>query len=165
METLRNWGDKISLFWLHWKNFSWQHWLLFFPLFTLCSTRVSALVIVLKYSPYEKWGNRRLVRFWCAFNWNICDKTATLLVVSRATVSEVMSAYTDHGKTSSAKGEQWAKVNTDRKRSSYIEKGCLEKLRVHNCCSTGGSGTEYSSWRSCFHKSCLTWASQIQHPR
>jgi transposase len=31
-------------------------------------------------------------------------KTATLLGVSRATVSEVMSAYTDHGKTTSARG-------------------------------------------------------------
>jgi predicted transcriptional regulator len=30
-------------------------------------------------------------------------KTATLLGVSRATVSEVMSVYTNHGKTTSAK--------------------------------------------------------------
>jgi predicted transcriptional regulator len=30
-------------------------------------------------------------------------KTATLLGVSRATVSDVMSAYTNHGKTTSAK--------------------------------------------------------------
>jgi transposase len=30
-------------------------------------------------------------------------KTATLLGVSRATVSKVMSAYTNHGKTTSAK--------------------------------------------------------------
>jgi predicted transcriptional regulator len=30
-------------------------------------------------------------------------KTATLLGLSRATVSEVMSAYTNHGKTTSAK--------------------------------------------------------------
>jgi transposase len=30
-------------------------------------------------------------------------KTATLLHVSRATVSKVMSAYTNHGKTTSAK--------------------------------------------------------------
>jgi hypothetical protein len=31
--------------------------------------------------------------------------------------------------------EQWAKINTDRKRSSYIEKDCFEKS--HNYCSTG----------------------------
>jgi predicted transcriptional regulator len=30
-------------------------------------------------------------------------KTATLLGVSRATISKVMSAYTNHGKTTSAK--------------------------------------------------------------
>jgi transposase len=30
-------------------------------------------------------------------------ETATLLGISRATISEVMSAYTDHGKTTSAK--------------------------------------------------------------
>jgi transposase len=30
-------------------------------------------------------------------------KTATLLSVSRATISKVMSAYTNHGKTTSAK--------------------------------------------------------------
>jgi hypothetical protein len=33
--------------------------------------------------------------------------------------------------------EQWAKINIDRKRSSYIEKDCFEKLQ--NCCSRGDS--------------------------
>jgi hypothetical protein len=32
--------------------------------------------------------------------------------------------------------EQWVKVNTDRKRSLYIEKNCFEKSP--NYCSTGG---------------------------
>jgi hypothetical protein len=36
-------------------------------------------------------------------------KTATLLGVSRATVSKVMSAYTNHGKTTSAKRNSWRK--------------------------------------------------------
>jgi hypothetical protein len=31
--------------------------------------------------------------------------------------------------------EQWAKFNTDRKRSSYIEKECFEKSQNH--CNTG----------------------------
>jgi hypothetical protein len=31
--------------------------------------------------------------------------------------------------------EQWAKINTDRKRTSYIEKVCSEKSQ--NYCSTG----------------------------
>jgi hypothetical protein len=38
--------------------------------------------------------------------------------------------------------EQWAKINTDRKRSSYIEKDCFEKS--WNYCSIGESRTEYS---------------------
>jgi predicted transcriptional regulator len=37
-------------------------------------------------------------------------KTATLLGVSRATVSKIISAYTNHGKTTVGK------INTDRKR-------------------------------------------------
>jgi hypothetical protein len=47
----------ICLCWLQWKNFSWQHWMLF-RLFTLCSARVSALMSVLSDSPcegIEKW--------------------------------------------------------------------------------------------------------------
>jgi hypothetical protein len=31
--------------------------------------------------------------------------------------------------------EEWAKINTDRKKSSYIEKDCFEKSQ--NYCSTG----------------------------
>jgi hypothetical protein len=50
-----------------------------------------------------------------------------------------MSANTNHGKTSSAKREQWTKINNDRKRSSYIEKDGFEKSQ--SSCST----TEYSS--------------------
>jgi predicted transcriptional regulator len=43
-----------------------------------------------------------------AFSWSICEKknkkkTATLLGVSRATVSEVMSTYKNHEKTASSK--------------------------------------------------------------
>jgi hypothetical protein len=36
--------------------------------------------------------------------------------------------------------EQWAKINIDRKRSSYIEKNCFEKLQ--NYCSTGDRTAE-----------------------
>jgi IS30 family transposase len=69
--------------------------------------------------------------------------TATLLGVSTVTVSKVMSAYTNRGKTTSAKrNEQQAKINTDRKRSLYTEKDCLIS---HNYCSPGDSRTKYSS--------------------
>jgi hypothetical protein len=66
--------NRICLCWLYWKNFSWQHWMFFFRLFTFCSARVSALVIVWKnrkmwdLSDFER-GHR-----WCAFSWSICDK-------------------------------------------------------------------------------------------
>jgi hypothetical protein len=43
-----------------------------------------------------------------------CDKTATLLGVSRATDSKVMSAYTNHGKTTSANRNSLGKINIDR---------------------------------------------------
>jgi hypothetical protein len=59
-------------------------------------------------------------------------KTATIFGVSRAVVSKVMLPYTNQ---TSAKGEQWMKINT----SSYIEKGCFEKS--HNC-STGDRTAE-----------------------
>jgi predicted transcriptional regulator len=62
-------------------------------------------------------------------------KSATLLGVSRATVSNVMSAYTNHGKTTSGNRNSEGKINTDTKRSSYIEKDCFEKSQ--NYCSTG----------------------------
>jgi len=51
--------------------------------------------------------NGRLFIFWkrldffCAFSWCICNKMATLLGVSRAAVSKVMTTYTNHGKISS----------------------------------------------------------------
>ena len=52
--------------------------------------------------------NGRLVRFskrtdfWCAFSWIIVTKTVTLLGVSIAEVFNVVTAYTNRGKTSSA---------------------------------------------------------------
>jgi hypothetical protein len=61
-------------------------------------------------------------------------KTTTLLGMSRI-FSKVMSAYTDHGKTISAKREQWAKIITDRNRSSYTEE---DFKKSHNYCSTRG---------------------------
>jgi IS30 family transposase len=63
-------------------------------------------------------------------------ETATLLGVWRATVSKVMSAYTNHGKTTSGK------TGVNRRRSSHIDKDCFEKSQY---CGTGGSRTEYSS--------------------
>jgi transposase len=66
-------------------------------------------VIVFSSSQREKSENERLVRFrnrtdrWYAFNWSTVIKTTTLLGVSRATISKVMSEYTNRGKATAAK--------------------------------------------------------------
>jgi hypothetical protein len=68
-------------------------------------------------------------------------KTAILLGISRVTVPKVMLAYTNHGKTTSLKrNEQWAKTNTDKKISLYLE-DCFEKSQY---CGAGDR-SKYSS--------------------
>jgi hypothetical protein len=95
-EKLRN---IICLCWLHWKNFSWQHWMFFFHLFTFCNALVSELVIVLSDSPCERIGKLQTClilkgeRCWCMFSWSIYDKTAMLLGISRATTSKAVYIY------------------------------------------------------------------------
>jgi hypothetical protein len=70
-------------------------------------------------------------------------KTVTLFGVSTVTVSKVMSAYTNHGVNNISEEEQWVKINTDRKRSSYTERDCF--VKSHNYCSMGYSRNEHSS--------------------
>jgi hypothetical protein len=102
--------------WLHWNNFSWQHWT-FFRLFALRSARVGTPVIVLSDSPCERIGKWRDFSYFergqtvgaCLAGISV-TKTATLLRVSRAIVCEVMSTYTNHGKAT------WAKRNSGRTR-------------------------------------------------
>jgi hypothetical protein len=62
--------NRICLFWLHWKNFSWRHWI-FFRLFTLCSARASALVIVLGVTPCERIGKWEAT--WTIYNARIYE--------------------------------------------------------------------------------------------
>ena len=65
--------------------------------YRLCLVRVRMKVL----------QNGRSVRFsertdcLCAFSCSICNQTATWSAVSRAAVCKVMTAYTNHGKTSS----------------------------------------------------------------
>jgi predicted transcriptional regulator len=65
-------------------------------------------------------------------------KTATLLGISRATVSKVMSADTNHGKTTPAKR------NSARK-STLTERDhrTLRRIFSKKHCNTGDSRTEY----------------------
>jgi transposase len=68
-------------------------------------------------------------------------KTDTLLGVSKATVSKVMSAYMNRGKTS-------AKRNSGQKsKLPKRDRNTLRRIvaKNHNYCSTGDSRTEYSS--------------------
>jgi hypothetical protein len=65
-----------------------------------------------------------------------------------------MSAYTDHGKTTSAKRNSgWESALTERDRRTL--KSFFFKSQ--NYCTTGDSRTEYSCWRPCFHKNCPVW--------
>jgi predicted transcriptional regulator len=62
-------------------------------------------------------------------------ETATLLGVSRAAVSKVMSTYMIQIYIISQE-EQWVKISIDRKRSSHTEKNCFKKkseLLQHIC--------------------------------
>jgi hypothetical protein len=111
--------NRICLCWLHWKNFCWQNWMFFFHLFTLRSARISALVIVWKnrkveyLSDFER-GQIVDVRLAGA---SMTETAIVLLGVSRATVSVVMSAYTNHKKTTSAKRNSGRKSTlTERNR-------------------------------------------------
>jgi predicted transcriptional regulator len=82
-------------------------------------------------------------------------KTATLLGVSRATVSMVMSAYTNHGKTTSAKGNTGRKLRvTERdhhicRRIVSRNDTIIEELNIHPedpvSTKTGRSGLHKSN--------------------
>jgi hypothetical protein len=73
---------------------------MFFRLFTLCSTRVCGLVSVLNDSPCErigKWETCPILkedRFDVYSAGSSVTKTTTLLGLSRATASKVISSYT-----------------------------------------------------------------------
>jgi transposase len=99
--------------------------MIFFRLFTLCSARVSALGMVLSDSPCETIGKKGDLsdfergQIVCArLDGASLTKIATLLGVPKATVSKVMSAYTNHGKTTPAKrnsGRNSALTERDRR--------------------------------------------------
>jgi hypothetical protein len=165
-KKLRN---RICLRWLHWKNFGCKHWMFFSHLFTFCTARVSALMIVLSDSPCERIGkwetcpilekDTSLVRVYLE---HLRQKIAALLSVSRATVSVVMSAYTNRVKTSSAKR------NSERKWTmSEIDRHTLRRIDSKNHKTTAIQLTTELNihLEDSFHKNCATWTSQIRLPQ
>jgi len=87
-------------------------------------------------------------------------ETATLLGVSRAAVSKVMTTYTNHGRTSSAKR------NSGRKpKLSERDRHTLKRIVSINYTSTAAKVTAelHIHLEDRFHKNSLMRASQIQH--
>jgi hypothetical protein len=93
-------------------------------LFTLCNACVSALVIRLSGSPCERIGRwetcpiferGQIVGEHLAGGASLTE-TAALLGVSRVTVSKVMSAYTNRGKTTLVKNSEQKSTPTERDR-------------------------------------------------
>jgi transposase len=85
-------------------------------------------------------------------------KTATLLGVSRATVSKVIFAYTNHGKTTSGK-------RNSGRRSTLTERGHRKLRIVFNNRSTAAELNVRLEDPVSAKLSDVTGASQIQHPR
>jgi len=87
-------------------------------------------------------------------------KTATLLGVSRAAVSKVMTTYTNHGRTSSTKR------NSGRKpKLSEMDCRTLKGIVSINHRSTAAKVTAelHIHLEDLFHKNNLMRASEIQH--
>jgi hypothetical protein len=76
-----------------------------------------------------------------SFSWSNCDKNCHII---RRIESEGFYGYVgihESWEDNINEEEQWAKINIDRKRLSYIEKECLKKS--HNYCSTRDSRSEF----------------------
>ena len=87
-------------------------------------------------------------------------KTATLLGVSRAAVSKVMTAYTNHVKTSLVKRNGGLNPELSERYRLTLKRYVSEIIHL---LQQSDSRTQYSSLRPCFYKKSPTRASQIQH--
>jgi hypothetical protein len=96
--------------------------------------------------------NGRIILFWkrtdhwCTFSWGICDRPATLLGVSRATVSKVVLVYVmQRGKTTTMKRNSgWKSMLTGRDCCTLGK--IVSKYHVTTAAQVNSSRTEYSSW-------------------
>jgi predicted transcriptional regulator len=91
------------------------------------------------------------------------NNTATLLGISRATVSKVMSAYINHGKTVPLKRNS-GQTSTLTERDHRTLRRIVSKNNRTTAAQVAAELNMYSSRRPCFHKNCPR-ASQSQHAR
>lgn len=84
-----------------------------------------------------------------------CDIIATLLDLSRSTVSKVMSACTPHWKKISANRNMCGNQNW-QKEVVENEKGCLKHARTHSTAAHVSAELNIlKPWRPCFHRTVL----------
>ena len=138
----------------------------FIPLFVLCSASVNRLQIVFSNSLYEstaKWETNSYFQRGQIVGAPLAGasvtKTTTLLGISRAAVSMVMTTCKNHGRTSSAKRKSGQKPKITE-RDHYK----LKRIVSINHRSTAAKVTAELNihLEDCFHKNSVTRASQIQ---
>jgi hypothetical protein len=75
-----------------------------------------------------------------ASRWNICDKNCNIITLIESDSSYGYVDIHESREDNISEEEQWANINTDRKRSLYIQKDCFEKSQKY--CSTGDMTAE-----------------------
>jgi predicted transcriptional regulator len=84
------------------------------------------------------------------FSWSICEKTATLLGVSRVAVSKIMSAFTNHEETTPVKR------NSEQK-STLMERDCCTSRivsKTHTTTAAQVTAELNIHLEDHFHKNC-----------
>jgi hypothetical protein len=62
------------------------------------------------------------------FSWSICDKNCHIITCSESESFKGYVGIHESWDDRISEEEQWAKINMDRERSSYIKKDCFEKI-------------------------------------
>ena len=85
----------------------------------------------------------------CSFSCSVCKQNGHFFLgLSRASFSKVMTAYTNHGKTSASKRNSGRKPKVSERNRRTLK--IVSKNQ--NSCSIGDIRSQYSSWRPYFHK-------------
>jgi hypothetical protein len=134
METVHNTGMKLFV----WATLK-EHELCVSYVILLCVYAVVPVSMQYRWSSVkvrmEVSQNRSQVIFskrtycWCKFRWSICNQNGHLLGVSRADVAKIMTAYTNHGKTSSAKKNNGRKTKMSARYGGRLSLKIIELLQ------------------------------------